>query len=83
MTDANQNIASSNSDEVLPAVIDSEVTFSKAIVNIFGKLIKNSMHPFSFENICFFLSLIIVLLYGCATVKNLITNLIDYKKGLY
>ena len=51
MTDANQNIASSNSDELLPAVIDSEVTFSKAIVNIFGKLIKNSMHPFSFENI--------------------------------
>ena len=83
MTDANQNIASSNSDEVLPAVIDSEVTFSKAIVNIFGKLIRNSMHPFSFENIWFFLSLIIVLFYGCATVENLIANLIDYKKKLY
>ena len=29
-----------------------------------------------------FPNLIIVLLYGCVTVENLITNLIDYKRGL-
>ena len=43
MTIANYKIASSNSEELLRVVIDSEVTFAKHIENL-GKLIKNSMH---------------------------------------
>ena len=33
--------------------------------------------PSSHEKFCFFLDLIIALFYGCVTVENLITNLID------
>ena len=81
---ANYNIASSNSEEVLGAVIDSEVTFSKHIENLRLKTnqklralarVANFMilkkAPLSYENICcFFFNLIIVLLHGCVTVEN-------------
>ena len=40
MTIANYNIASSNSEELLVVVIESEVTFAKHIKNS----VKNSMH---------------------------------------
>ena len=43
MTIANYNIASSNSQELLGAVIDSKVTFRKTNQSA-GRLIKNSMH---------------------------------------
>ena len=44
MTLANYKIASSNSEELLGAVIDSEVTFPNLLKTSVEQLIKNSMH---------------------------------------
>ena len=66
MTIANYNIASSNPEELLGVVIDSEVSVAKHIENPDGRLIKNpctgksaqlfdfKKAPLSYENICFF-----------------------------
>ena len=64
MTIANYSIASSNSKELLAAVIDSEVKFAKHIENLFRKtnqklqLYDFRKVPLRYEN-----NLIIILLY--------------------
>ena len=92
MTIANYNVAFSKLKRV---VIDSEVTFAKHIKNFYRRT-HQQLHALarvdnfdcrkvllSYENICFFSNLIIVLLHGCVTAENVTGNLIDCKKGLY
>ena len=95
MAIANYNIASSNSEELLGVVSGSEVTFAKRIENLYRKAnqkphalvrVANLMtlekcrlviKTFLFSQFNYFALVWIV------TVENLITNLIDYKKGFY
>ena len=87
MTLANYKIASSNSEELLGVVIDSEVTFAKHIENLCRKTNQN-LHALAraanfmtlekcrlvMKTFVFFPNLIIALLYGCVTAENLITK---------
>ena len=84
---ANYKIASSNSEELLGVVSDSEVTFAKHIENLCRKTNQN-LHALAraanfmtlekcrlvMKTFVFFPNLIIVLLYGCVIVENLITK---------
>ena len=78
MTIANYNIASSNSEELLVVVIDSDFTFAKHIENLCQKL-------HALVRVANFMTLVMktFVFSQFVTVENEITNLIDYKKGLY
>ena len=84
---ANYEIASSNSEELLRVVIDSEVTFAKHIENLCRKTnqklytlarVANFMTlekcRFLMKTFIFFQYIIIAPLYGCVTVENLIAK---------
>ena len=95
MTIANYNIASSNSEELLGVVIGSEVTFAKRIENLYRKANQKPHALVRVANLMTLEKCRLVMktflfsqfnysaLVWTVTVENLITNLIDYKKGLY
>ena len=94
MTIAYYNIANSNSKKLLAVVTDSEISFVKHIENLCWKTnqklyILARVAKFMTLEKCHlvtktlvFPNLIFVLLHGSVTLENLITNLIDCKKGL-
>ena len=93
MTITNYNITSSNSEELIGEVIDSEATFAKHIENLCRKTTQKSHVLVRVANFLTLEKRRLAMktfspqfnyfpLVWCATVENLIANLIDYMNGL-